>query len=52
MTTKELKAEIQKLATETNVSFVQACQAMQGAAAKIGNEKMITAIHKIKMATR
>ena len=51
MTTKELTNEIKKLAIETNVSFVQACQAMQSVAAKMGNEEMIQSIHKIKMAS-
>jgi len=49
MTTKELKNEIKKLSIETNISFVQACQAMQAAAAKMGNEELVIAIHKIKM---
>jgi hypothetical protein len=49
MNAKELKIEIEKLAKELNISFVEACQAMQGAAAQLKNEDMITAIHKIKM---
>lgn len=51
MTSVQLKYEIEKLATEMGCSFVEACQAMQGAAAKKKDEKMITAIHKIKMAS-
>jgi hypothetical protein len=50
MNAKQLKTEIEKLAKEMNLSFVEACKAMQGAAAKLGNEEMIMAIHKIKMA--
>lgn len=49
MTTQELKNEIQKLASEMNVTFLVAASAMQTAAATKGDEKMITAIHKIKM---
>lgn len=49
MTTQELKNEIEKLANEMSVSFLQAASAMQGVAAKMGNEEMISAIHKIKM---
>ncbi len=49
MNAKELKIEIKKLSKELNISFVEACQAMQGVAAKLKNEEMITAIHKIKM---
>jgi hypothetical protein len=49
MNAQELKNEIQKLATETNTTFLAAASAMQSVAAKMGNEEMITAIHKIKM---
>jgi len=49
MNKQELKLEIEKLAKEQNISFIEACQAMQGAAAKMGSEKMITIIHEIKM---
>ena len=51
MTTSQLKSEIQNLATEENITFVQACQAMQSAASKLGDEKMIMSIHDIKMAS-
>ena len=51
MNTKQLKSEIEKLAAEMNCTFVEACQAMQGAAAMMKDEKMITVIHKIKMAS-
>lgn len=49
MTSQELRNEIQKLAIEANCSFLEAASAMQSVAAKMGNEDMITAIHKIKM---
>ena len=49
MNATELKKEIENLAKEEKITFVEACQAMQGAAAKLGNEKMIMTIHKIKM---
>ena len=50
MNAERIKAEIEKLAAETGCTFIEACQAMQGAAAKLKNEKVIEAIHKIKMA--
>jgi hypothetical protein len=49
MNAAQLKAEIEKFAQEMNLNFVEACQAMQGAAAQLGNEEMIMAIHQIKM---
>ena len=49
METTDLKKEIEKLAKEENITFVEACQALQSAANKLGDEKMITIIHKIKM---
>ena len=49
MTTQELTNEIKNLASELNISFVEACQAMQAAAAQKNDEKMIMTIHKIKM---
>ena len=49
MTKAELTNEIKKLAKEENISFLAACQAMQGAAAQMGNETMISTIHEIKM---
>ena len=49
MTPSELKKEIEKLAKDEKITFVEACQAMQSAAAKLKNESMITEIHKIKM---
>ena len=49
MNATELKKEIENLAKEEKITFVEACQAMQAAAAKLGNEKMIMTIHKIKM---
>ena len=49
MTKNELKLEVKKLANEMSISFIEAAQAMQGAAAKMGNEKMIATLHDIKM---
>ena len=48
MTTLEITAEIKKLAKEEGVSFIAACSAMQAAAAKMNNEKLIVKIAKIK----
>jgi hypothetical protein len=45
MTTLQLKAQIE------NITFIAACQAMQAASAKLGNEKMIGIIHGLKMAS-
>ena len=50
MTKAQLKSEITKFAKEENISFVEACKSMQSAASKMGNEKLITIIHEIKMA--
>lgn len=49
MNKQALKIQIENLAKEENTTFIKACQAMQGAAAKLGNEKMISIIHEIKM---
>lgn len=49
MNTQELKLEIENLAKEENITFIDACKHMQSAAAKMKNEKMITVIHKLKM---
>ena len=51
MTNQNLKTEIENLAKEMNVTFIEACQSMQSASSKLGDEKMITEIHKIKMAS-
>ena len=51
MNKQQLKIEIEKLSKEENINFIEACQAMQGAAALMGNEKMIAVIHEIKMAS-
>ncbi len=51
MNIKQIKSEIEKIATETGCTFIEACQAMQSSALKMGNEKMITIIHKIKMSS-
>lgn len=48
---KELKSEIEKLAKEENITYLEACSAMQGAAAKMGSEKIISTIHELKMET-
>jgi hypothetical protein len=49
MTKQGLKLEVEKLAKEENISFVKACQIMQGASAQLGNEEMISVLHKLKM---
>lgn len=49
MTKQGLKTEIENMATEMDITFVEACQAMQAAASQMGNEKMITEIHNLKM---
>lgn len=51
MTTTELKTTIENLAKEENITFIEACQAMQTAAATLEDENLITAIHNIKMAS-
>ena len=48
MNKQELKLEIEKLAKEENITFLAACSAMQGAAAKMGSEKMIAIISELK----
>ena len=48
MNKQELKLEIEKLAKEENITFLAACPAMQGAAAKMGSEKMIAIISELK----
>jgi hypothetical protein len=50
MNTKQvIKREIEAIATETNCTFIEACQALQAAAAKVKNEKIIQIVHEIKM---
>jgi len=49
MTKTQLKDQVQTLAEEENITFIEACQAMQAAAAKMGNEQMIMVLHEIKM---
>lgn len=49
MNKQELKSQIEKLAQEENISFIDACKAMQSAAAKLGSDEMITVIHELKM---
>lgn len=48
MNKQELKLKIEKLAKEENITFLDACSAMQGAAAKMGSEKMIGIIADLK----
>ena len=49
MNKQALKIEIENLAKEENITFIKACQVMQGAAATMGSEKLISIIHEIKM---
>lgn len=49
MNAKQIKIEADKLAAETGCTFIEACQAMQAAAAKLGREDLISAIHKVKI---
>ncbi len=49
MNEKQFTQEIKTFAENENISFIEACQAFQAAALKMGNEKMIEVIHKIKM---
>jgi len=49
MNKAQLKLEIEKLAKEENISFLQACSLMQSASAKMGNEQIITIIHELKI---
>lgn len=51
MNKQQLKLEIEKLAQAENITFLEACSAMQGAAAKMGSEKMISIIYELKMQT-
>jgi len=48
MNKQELKLEIEKLAKEEKITFLAACSAMQGAAAKMRSEKMIAIISELK----
>ena len=36
---------------EENITFLNACSLMQSASSKMGNEKMISVIHELKMDT-
>ncbi len=49
MTKAKLKIEIEKFAKENNVNFLTACSHMQGACAQMGDESLITEIHKLKL---
>ena len=48
MTKQGLKVEIEKLAKEEGISFLNACSAMQSAATKLGSEKMVELIAELK----
>ena len=48
MTTQTLKLQIEKFAKEENITFLKACSAMQASASKMGNEKMVAVIARIK----
>ena len=39
MNKQQLKIEIEKLAKEENITFLNACSLMQSASSKMGNEK-------------
>ena len=49
MKKSEIKLEVEKMAKEMSISFVDAATAMQGAAAKMKSEKMIKVLHDLKM---
>ena len=49
MNKQQLKQEIENLAKEENVSFLTAASHIKGAAAKLGNESIIEAVHELKM---
>jgi hypothetical protein len=51
MNKPQLKIQIQKLAKEENITFLEACSLMQSAAAKMNSESMISHIHDLKMET-
>jgi hypothetical protein len=51
MSKEQLIQQITQLAAEENITFVEACQAMQAAAGLMNDEKMIMVIHRIKMAS-
>ena len=49
MTKQGLKLKAEKLAKEENITFIDACSALQSACAKLGNEKLIMILHNLKM---
>ena len=49
MNNEQLKAQIESFASQENCTFIDACSAMQRAAATLGNESIIEAIHNMKM---
>ena len=49
MTKAALKSTVETFAQKNGVNFVQACQALQAAAAKLNNEILINRLHALKM---
>ncbi len=49
MTKQGLKLQAEKLAKEESLTFIEACSALQGACAKLGNENLIVVLHELKM---
>ena len=49
MKKEELKKVIENLAKEENITFIEACSAMQTAASLKGDEDLIMIIHDLKM---
>ena len=49
MNKSQLKAQIEQLAADENISFVAACKAMQSAASQMGDEKLVGIIGDMKM---
>ena len=49
ITKQVLKLQVEKLAKEENITFIEACSALQSASAKLGNEEIIEVLHDLKM---
>ena len=49
MNKQGLKTQIERLAKEEGINFIEACSAMQAASATLGNESIIGTIHDLKM---
>ncbi len=49
MNKQQLKTEIQNLAKELNITFIEACSAMQTASVQAGNEELIPVIGELKL---